>query len=217
MPQANRGERRLDRVGGSQVLPVFGREVIERQQLVAILCQAFGRLGVFRLIVFQEGVEGLGCVVPRVGHPDLMDHLLGRRLFVLGQFVQHVGRLVHPATLGFCRRIDFGNRIPETQGTVADRQLRRNRQAATFHIQQQLLPGLSALAMPVGHGDQLFFAVFRRSHQHQNALPILLQADLRMDAIGPHVDVFLVLERSLRPFVVLLLPQRLESRDRRCR
>lgn len=37
MPQSDRGERALDGIGRAQVTPVLGREVVEREQHVAVL------------------------------------------------------------------------------------------------------------------------------------------------------------------------------------
>src|SRR5207237_7104987 len=66
------GKGALDRVRGPQVFPVFGREIIECEQGLAILCQALGGLIVFQLIGCDEGVErGLG-VLARLRHPDLL-------------------------------------------------------------------------------------------------------------------------------------------------
>jgi hypothetical protein len=54
MPQPDGGERALDGVGGSQVNPVLGREVVEGQQHGAILGQALGGLGILGLIDSKE-------------------------------------------------------------------------------------------------------------------------------------------------------------------
>ena len=59
MPQADGGERAFDRVGGSQVDPVLGREVVEGEQHVAILRQALGGLGILGLVGLQEQIERL--------------------------------------------------------------------------------------------------------------------------------------------------------------
>ena len=45
MPDGRKGA--FNGVGRSQVLPVLGGEIVERQQRVAILGQAFGRFVVF--------------------------------------------------------------------------------------------------------------------------------------------------------------------------
>ena len=66
------GKGALDRVRGPQVFPVFGREIVECEQGLAILCQALGGLIVFQLVGCDEGVErGLG-VLARLRHPDLL-------------------------------------------------------------------------------------------------------------------------------------------------
>src|SRR6202035_1861898 len=50
----------------------FGREIVECEQGLAILCQALGGLTVFQLVSCDEGVErGLG-VLARLRHPDLL-------------------------------------------------------------------------------------------------------------------------------------------------
>jgi hypothetical protein len=95
------------------MLPVFSREVVEREQHIAILGQTFTGHGVLGLVFFQEGVERLRGVLARIGHPDLVDVGLGPGLHALGHVVQHVGGLVKPAALfaGFavnlaqCRRL----------------------------------------------------------------------------------------------------------------
>src|SRR3954449_3933552 len=65
-------EGALDRVRGPQVFPVFGGEIVEGEQGLAILRQARGGLVVFELVGCDEGVErGLG-VLECFGHPDLL-------------------------------------------------------------------------------------------------------------------------------------------------
>jgi len=65
-----------------------------------------------------------------LGHPDLVQGRLDLGLHRLGQLLQYVGRLVHPAALVHRLRVEFGERLPEAQRTVADGQLRPLRQAA---------------------------------------------------------------------------------------
>ena len=48
-PQSHRRERAFDRVAGAKMLPVLGGEVVERQQFILILQQAFDRLGILGL------------------------------------------------------------------------------------------------------------------------------------------------------------------------
>jgi hypothetical protein len=72
---------------------------------------------------------------------------------------------------------------------------------------------LLGLPVAIADGDQLLVAVGGRPHQHQDALPILFQADVEMDAVGPDVDVVLAGQRPLAPGVVFLLPDGLEPGD----
>jgi hypothetical protein len=65
-------EGALDRVGRPQMLPVLGGEVVEGEQHVTILRQAFDRLVVLRAVDFRESIEG-GLGIPRgLGHPDVL-------------------------------------------------------------------------------------------------------------------------------------------------
>ena len=50
---ADRGESRLDDVGGSKVRPVRSGEVVEREQLVAVASQAGGGLGVLVVVTLE--------------------------------------------------------------------------------------------------------------------------------------------------------------------
>ena len=50
--KAHGGERRLDRVGSTNVVPVFGRKIIEGQKLV---------------LMFGQGSDGLGILGSEVG------------------------------------------------------------------------------------------------------------------------------------------------------
>ena len=127
MPQSNRREGRLDWIRRADVNPVLSREVVEGQQDVSILVQAPRGLGILGLIHFDKRIEcGLG-VGPRRRHPDLVQHLLRLRLDTLGHLVEHVGRLVDPATLRSCRGIHTSQSLPEAQRAVTRGQLRVNR------------------------------------------------------------------------------------------
>ena len=96
---ADRGEGRLDDVGGSKMRPVRGGEIVEHEQLV-------------------EGALGLR---PGLGLPDLVQPLPGLRLAGLGEGVQHVPGLVHPAVRipvqsGHRFRWETGHLGPECAG-----------------------------------------------------------------------------------------------------
>ncbi len=82
-----------------------------------------------------------------------MQHPLRLGLEGLGQLIEPVGRLVHPAAL------DAGGRPPlrssglEAQGSVTDGQGRGLLEAAGAQVQQQLPPGLRALPKAVRDGQ----------------------------------------------------------------
>src|SRR5207245_117321 len=61
----------------SQVLPVLGREVVERQQRIAVLGQAIGSSLVFDLVGFDKGFQGGNGILLGLGHPDLLQRALG--------------------------------------------------------------------------------------------------------------------------------------------
>jgi len=65
---AHRGERAFDRIRAPQVLPMLGWEVVEGEQRIAILGQAFDRLVVFRSVALRESVESCDGLVLRFGH-----------------------------------------------------------------------------------------------------------------------------------------------------
>src|SRR5215213_4963936 len=74
------GKGALDRVRGPQVFPMFGGEIVEREQGLAILCQARGGLIVFHLVGCDEGGERGLSVLAGLGHPDFLQGPLGLRL-----------------------------------------------------------------------------------------------------------------------------------------
>ena len=95
------------------MLPVLGGEVVESQKHVTVLGQACRGLGIFRPVGFQEEVEGALGILPGFGHPDVLHVLFGFLLQALGQFVQDVACLVHPATLLAGFSVSFSKRLPE--------------------------------------------------------------------------------------------------------
>ena len=129
---------------------------------------------------------------------------LGLRLLALRQLVQDVGGLVHPAALPAGLRPHLAERLPEAERAVGDGELGRDRQPAPLQIEQQLPPGLRALAHAVGEADQLLLALWRRADDDQDALRGVLEPGLQMDAVGPEVDVALGREIALAPALVLV-------------
>ena len=125
---ADRGERRFNWVSRAQVLPVGHRKIVKRQQGVAILGQTHRRLRILRFVSRDELVKGRLGILARGRLPDLMQSLLCLRLHRLGHRVQHVSRLMYPATLRPRprRRVDLFQCRPESQRAIARRQLRNS-------------------------------------------------------------------------------------------
>ena len=126
---------------------MLGREVVERQQLHPVLLQAIRRPRPLALMHLDEVVEGAGGVCSGCAHPDLVQHRLRRRLLVLGQLVQHVHRLMHPAALIPGPRKDLRERDPEPQRAISSRQLRSLVLSAILQVQQQVRLRCLALAL----------------------------------------------------------------------
>ena len=126
----DRREDALDRIGGPQVNPVLGREVVEGQELLSIFVETLDRLRILGLIGLDEQIERLVSMRTRVSHPDLMELLFGTGLQALRQLVDHVAALVEPAPLRSGLGKDLGQGLPEAQGAVARGQLRIDREAS---------------------------------------------------------------------------------------
>src|SRR5215467_10954529 len=80
---AARRERTLDDVRRSQMLPMLGRKIVEGEQRLAILDQAFDRLVVFDTPSFDEGVECCERIFLGLSHPDFLERPLGFRVLAL--------------------------------------------------------------------------------------------------------------------------------------
>jgi hypothetical protein len=70
---------------------------------------------------------------------------------------------------------------------VGDGELRVDRQTAPLEIEQELLPGLRALADAVGKPPPV--PSCRGADDHEQTLRVVFEPSLDVDAIGPHVDV----------------------------
>ena len=155
MSEANRGERRFDRVRCAEVSPLRGREVVEAQQHVAILPQTLARSRILGIVLGQEVIERVARCLACLGLPDIVQVALGPRLHTLREFAQYVARLVEPAALLGCLAKDFAQGGPEAECSVTHRQLRCHRQSTLLHVQEQFLPALGTLTVAVLEGDQL--------------------------------------------------------------
>src|SRR5229473_6783138 len=93
-----------------------------------------------------------------------------------------------PATLRAGLRPDLAGRGPESQRAVAYQYHRRN-PAASLEIAQQGLPALGALPVAIFDRQQLLLAVGPRADHNQGAEPVVLEPDVEMHPIDPHVNV----------------------------
>ena len=124
---------------------------------------------------------------------------------------------MHPAALAEGLRPHLLDRLPEAERTVGDRKLGRHRKSAPLQVEKQLPPGLGALAHAVDEADEFLFALRGGTDDDQQALRIVLQTGLHVDAISPEVDVAFGREIALAPAQVLVRPCVLEPSDGRGR
>jgi site-specific DNA recombinase len=178
-----------------------GATLAERQEILQLLIE--------RVIVGEGSLE-IRHVIPLRGGPPI-----GSVPRPPDEGLRPDG--MHPAPLLLRRAPHLAHRLPEPQRPVPDRQGGFDLQPTGLAVQQELPPRLLALPVAVGHGDQLLLAVGGRPHQHQDALPAALQADVEVDAVGPDVDVMLARQRPLAPGLMVLLPGGLQPGDGRRR
>ena len=93
----DRREDALDRIGGPDVLPVLGREVVEGQKLSPVLDQLAHRPFVFDAVGLDEEIECRFGLFPRFGHPDVMKVGIGPVMQGFRHRTGDIGGLVHPA------------------------------------------------------------------------------------------------------------------------
>ena len=90
----NSGRRRLNGIGRSQVLPVFGRKVIEGKQLITVVCEFLRRLRILGRISVDKAVEGRERFFACGGLPDLLQASFGPTMLRFGQRVEDISSLV---------------------------------------------------------------------------------------------------------------------------
>ena len=134
---------------------------------------------------FRNNRRGL----PGLRHPDVLQCALGLWLQALWQPVQDIRSFVHPAALRSCLRPHLLDRLPEAERSISDSELWVDRQTTPLEIEQQLIPGLRALADAVGKPNQFLLAFGGGADDHEQALRVVFEPSLDVDAIGPDVDV----------------------------
>lgn len=83
---------------------------------------------------------------------------------------------------------DLGRGLPEAKSPAADRQDRGTHPPAGA-VTRQVRPGLARLAVSVLERDQLLAAVSAHADEDEYAGFGLLQADIEVDTVGPHIHV----------------------------
>jgi hypothetical protein len=118
---------------------------------------------------------------------------------------------MHPASLFSRLWPDLADRFPKPERAVGYGDLGRNRQTPALEIEQQGSPVVSALARTVGKAEQLLLALRRGADDNQDALRLVLQTRLQVDAVRPDVDIPLGRQVALAPSLVFVDPDVLQS------
>src|ERR1700709_1191966 len=100
-------------IGRSQVLPVFGRKVIEGKQLITVFCEFLRRLRILGRISVNKAVEGRERFFACGGLPDLLQASFGPTMLRFGQSVEYISGLVKPAALVSSLWEHFGQCCPQ--------------------------------------------------------------------------------------------------------
>ena len=82
--------------------------------------------------------------------------------------------------------------LPKSESTIPDCNLRIGIKSSTLQVQQHFLPRLLAFAVAVLHSKQLLLSILGGTHDDKNALTVLFQSDVEVNAIDPDVNVSLV-------------------------
>lgn len=184
--ESNRGKGGLDGVGGAQVDPVLSGEVEVGEQHVLVLDQLPHGLAVLGWVgLLAASQRRLGGLLVLRGH-DLVQSRLG--LQALGQGIDDVGDLVHPATLLLGIVEDHPGTALEAWSTVPDRQ-HRGLHAPPLQIAQHVGPGFPRFSEAVPDCYQFLAPVRPHPDQDQAAEPVLLKPAVEVSAVGPRVDV----------------------------
>ncbi|MCP1838606.1 hypothetical protein ACVIHI_000031 [Bradyrhizobium sp. USDA 4524] len=108
-PVLHGGKHALDRIGGPQMDPVLGREVVERQQNLLILEEAISSARLFGTVFLGEGFECKLRGDPARRHRDILQGFLQATLHGARDLVEHVDGLVLPAALPARAEEDFSS------------------------------------------------------------------------------------------------------------
>ena len=96
-------------------------------------------------------------------------------------------------------------RLPETERTVADRKDRRLH-AAPLARPEQVRPALTGLTEPIGERNELLGAPSADTENDEQTHLVLLEPELQVDPVDPHVDVVGAGQGPLVEGALLVLP-----------
>src|SRR5262249_2659638 len=164
-----------------------------------------GRLGILRPIGGNEQIKGQLSPLAVWGHPDRLATLFGLRLAVLRQFVEHVGRLMHPTPLPARLAIHLAQRLPKTPRPIPNGQGGPVLQPVTLEVEQKFFPGLLALAGAIPAAHEFFLAAGVSTNNDEETMARFFKAGLEVDAVHPEIDIAFALQAAtlpLRPFLV---------------
>ena len=123
----------------------------------------------------------------------------------LRKLVEDVAELAEPVPLLAGLRPHVADGRPEAKRPVAHGD-DRWAHASALQVAEHGLPALGALAVAILDRDQLLRPVGSHVDHHQRAEAVVLQPDVEMHAIDPHVDVVAVGETTLLEGPVLGFP-----------
>ena len=131
---------------------MLGGKVVKSKQDFFIFFQVLAGFWKFCLVTGNELI--IGCQSCFAGRCEVhfMDQLLNLTLNALEHFIQHVGRLMHPAALLGNWAILFLQGDPEARRTVTDGQLRCGGEPQTFELLKKFAPGLGAFPVSINDG-----------------------------------------------------------------
>ena len=129
-----------------------------------------------------------------------------------GEFVEHVAHLVAPVAELSRLGPHVAHGRPEAQGAVADRP-HWGPHAPALQVPQHRRPAVGALAVAVLQGHELLGPIGPYADDHQRTEPVVLEPDVEMDAVDPHIHVVAVGQVPLAEPPIVLLPHRREARD----
>src|SRR6516164_2939833 len=99
-------------------------------------CAESRSAGPQKFLAGRAGIERHERVLLGLRHPDLLQCPLGFRLLALRQLVQHIGGLVHPATLAAGLGPHFLNRLPEAECAVGNCELGADGKPTPFEVEE---------------------------------------------------------------------------------